>query len=295
MKHLRVYVVIFGFISYIFVRRFGKDRHEELIQSLGRYKPDECPAGIALYRLATETTLYKVQIQEKFPHDVSPETKFLKHCSYEDFMSNGTNLLKEYREGMQSVDTALTHLLRQFCSSKSEEVVRDSKEAFEENSTLAYLLEVVKGPEARGPPDLETTSYYTMTRGIFPGTLWCGFGNIAEDTYGKLGEHSETDDCCRRHDLCKPIIKAFQERYFYSNPSVFPISHCGCDVMFYDCLLKADSSTSKMIGRIFFNHVKMKCFDYDVRDVCVSTVFGLCTEKKQKCVAVLKSNKIFPT
>ena len=30
-------------------------------------------------------------------------------------------------------------------------------------------------------------SYQTLIRGIFPGTLWCGFGNIADDTFGQLG------------------------------------------------------------------------------------------------------------
>ena len=28
----------------------------------------------------------------------------------------------------------------------------------------------------------------TLFKGIFPGTLWCGFGNIADDIYHRLGK-----------------------------------------------------------------------------------------------------------
>ncbi len=28
----------------------------------------------------------------------------------------------------------------------------------------------------------------TMLKGIYPGTLWCGIGNIAGDIYNKLGK-----------------------------------------------------------------------------------------------------------
>ena len=109
------------------------------------------------------------------------------------------------------------------------------------------------------------------------------------------GDHAETDDCCRSHDLCKPIIKAFQTRYYFANPSVVPISHCGCDMRFYNCLRRVNTQASNMIGKIFFNIAKMKCFDFDMRKVCTSSLLGICFKYESKCVAILKNNKVYPT
>ena len=69
-----------------------------------------------------------------------------------------------------------------------------------------------------------------LSRGIFPGTKWCGFGNIADDVYDRLGEHVDTDACCRAHDNCRPILHPFSTRYHLRNPSIFPMLHCACDV-----------------------------------------------------------------
>ena len=109
------------------------------------------------------------------------------------------------------------------------------------------------------------------------------------------GDNAGADECCRLHDLCKPIIKAFQTRYHFSNPSVVPISHCGCDMQFYNCLRRVNSQASNTIGKIFFNIAKMKCFDFDMRNICTSSFLGFCTEYSYKCVAILKNNKNYPS
>lgn len=43
------------------------------------------------------------------------------------------------------------------------------------------------------------------TRMIFPGTLWCGPGNIAKNE-SDLGMFAGTDRCCRTHDHCDGIL-----------------------------------------------------------------------------------------
>ena len=50
-----------------------------------------------------------------------------------------------------------------------------------------------------------------MTKGIAPGTLWCGYDDIAT-SYLSLGDDEELDRCCRVHDFCPDKIKAGRRR-----------------------------------------------------------------------------------
>lgn len=89
----------------------------------------------------------------------------------------------------------------------------------------------------------------------YPGTLWCGAGNMA-DHYDQLGtfallsnfflatcvsvgvlmlptgvagEFAETDSCCRVHDHCPHVIHSFSSNYGYTNFKWYSICHCDCD------------------------------------------------------------------
>ncbi|TNN62106.1 Group 3 secretory phospholipase A2 [Liparis tanakae] len=62
----------------------------------------------------------------------------------------------------------------------------------------------------------------------YPGTLWCGAGNMA-DHYGQLGEFADTDSCCRIHDHCPHVIHAFSSNYGHNNFKWHSICHCDCD------------------------------------------------------------------
>ncbi|XP_045172071.2 uncharacterized protein LOC123534079 [Mercenaria mercenaria] len=319
----QIFLIFFLFccVSFKFLTKFAVKPEKELIDALGSFSSVECPAGITLYRLKSGSVLYRIQVQNKLPHNIFEKTSLLRKCeklpiSGDD--SGRTKILQyeRYELGQGEFDKSIgyyndvnpdtSYLLKETCDISETEpdglgsfLDGETPNSVMSNPFLTYLLQVVKGPEpatlSNFKNNTEAWSYNTLASGIFPGTLWCGFGNMAEDMYGQVGEHSETDDCCRSHDLCKPMIKAFETRYYYSNPSVLPISHCGCDNQFYKCLLRVNSPTSKMIGKIFFNLVKMKCFDFDIRDVCVSSFLGLCREREEKCVAVLKSSKLFPT
>ena len=67
---------------------------------------------------------------------------------------------------------------------------------------------------------------------ISTGTLWCGMGNVAEDC-DQLGEHAETDNCCREHDSCPyTFSSSFHDKFNgYTSHFLNTISHCECDVM----------------------------------------------------------------
>ncbi|KAK3594784.1 hypothetical protein CHS0354_030731, partial [Potamilus streckersoni] len=63
---------------------------------------------------------------------------------------------------------------------------------------------------------------------IFPGTKWCGKGDLAK-CYDDLGPDQETDSCCRDHDCCPYIIPPFTSRYNVFNYRFHSLIHCDCD------------------------------------------------------------------
>ncbi|XP_071944519.1 uncharacterized protein [Antedon mediterranea] len=128
-------------------------------------------------------------------------------------------------------------------------------------------------------------SFNPMFGGIYPGTLWCGVGNIADDVYTRLGVHAKADECCRSHDLCKPTIRKFQSRYQLYNPTLLRMSHCSCDREFYNCLKRAQTDAAADIGDLFFNTLRLKCFEYDFKETCTWTAFGVCLHSQPKCAA----------
>ncbi|XP_075983929.1 phospholipase A2-like [Anticarsia gemmatalis] len=104
---------------------------------------------------------------------------------------------------------------------------------------------------------------------IFPGTKWCGAGNSA-DNYDDLGPERETDMCCREHDHCPDVIAGGETKHNLTNTAFYTRLHCECDEVFHDCLKAANTTTSKLIGSIYFNALMTKCFreDYPI-DECI--------------------------
>lgn len=73
---------------------------------------------------------------------------------------------------------------------------------------LALALFFISNPTQAAPTNfLDTPSEaWKLARSgiIFPGTKWCGPGNIAPN-YDDLGSLEDTDKCCRAHDHCDNI------------------------------------------------------------------------------------------
>ena len=79
--------------------------------------------------------------------------------------------------------------------------------------------------EEEGAGGLARVNIMTLTRGILPGTLWCGVNDIAPD-FSSLGVDRELDRCCRAHDHCpvkvggdcrqvRPWLEFSSKKYFY--------------------------------------------------------------------------------
>ncbi|CAG2164291.1 unnamed protein product [Oppiella nova] len=54
---------------------------------------------------------------------------------------------------------------------------------------------------------------------IFPGTKWCGAGNIAEHE-NDFGSEKDTDHCCRQHDHCFDSIESGDTKYNLKNKAI---------------------------------------------------------------------------
>jgi len=94
---------------------------------------------------------------------------------------------------------------------------------------------------------------------IFPGTKWCGAGDIAAHVWD-LGSHFQTDRCCREHDFCFDVIPPRTCKYGLCNNALFTKSHCECDDKFRRCLMNTKEPASISVGFMFFDVSALGCF-----------------------------------
>ncbi|CAM2104216.1 unnamed protein product [Caretta caretta] len=118
----------------------------------------------------------------------------------------------------------------------------------------------------------------------YPGTLWCGAGSNA-DSFEQLGEHRETDKCCREHDHCQHVIHPFTYQYGYRNLRWHTISHCTCDLRLKGCLRQVNDTASRVVGQAFFNVIQVPCFEFTYREQCVEPYLYIWC-KKYNTVAI---------
>jgi secretory phospholipase A2 len=93
------------------------------------------------------------------------------------------------------------------------------------------------------------------------GTLWCGAGNKAKSCE-ELGEHSETDKCCREHDLCPYSYRSFEEYNGHFSDLFYSMSHCQCDQIFHNCLHEKPYKQDSSLIWEYFSSINVKCFAY---------------------------------
>ncbi|XP_061828569.1 uncharacterized protein proca1 isoform X1 [Nerophis lumbriciformis] len=142
-----------------------------------------------------------------------------------------------------------------------------------------------QGEDIRGPSQVLRRSRRGFT---YPGTLWCGAGNMA-DHYEQLGRFKETDSCCRTHDHCAHVIHAFSSKYGYTNFKWYSISHCDCDEALRGCLRQVNDTSSRVMGQAFFNVIGVPCFELVYEEQCAEHHwYGLCKRYEKFPIAVLK-------
>ncbi|XP_064022106.1 protein PROCA1 [Pogoniulus pusillus] len=152
---------------------------------------------------------------------------------------------------------------------------------------LLFLLRfaaTIRAAPSTGAAQLERPR---TRRGLtYPGTLWCGAGSNA-DAYEQLGEHRDTDRCCRDHDHCQHVIHPFTARYGYRNLRWHTISHCDCDRRLKECLRQVNDTASRVVGQAFFNVIQVPCFEFTYKEECVEPyLYVWCKRYNTVAVAV---------
>ncbi|XP_066594578.1 phospholipase A2 hemilipin-like isoform X1 [Prorops nasuta] len=116
--------------------------------------------------------------------------------------------------------------------------------------------------------DLEETCKASRNKGknqapgsglFYPGTKWCGPGNVAR-SYDDLGKHAAEDACCREHDHCPVTISPHECIHGICNHSPYTRSHCDCDAKFRRCLQNLNTEVANTLGALFFNVIQVTCF-----------------------------------
>ncbi|BES97084.1 Phospholipase A2 [Nesidiocoris tenuis] len=109
------------------------------------------------------------------------------------------------------------------------------------------------------PPGKEIMQQRTFSNfGIFPGTKWCGTGDIATNYYD-LGSEVVVDKCCRAHDICPVKVLGYAKKYELYNDSFITMSHCECDKQFSQCLKNAKNNIANSMGAVYFNLLGNNC------------------------------------
>ncbi|XP_046574156.1 phospholipase A(2)-like [Haliotis rubra] len=112
---------------------------------------------------------------------------------------------------------------------------------------------------------------------IFPGTKWCGVGNISSHST-ELGVHNYTDACCRQHDHCPDYILPFTSKYGLFNFALYTRFDCACDKEFFQCLKASPDDAADDVGGIYFNLLSMKCIGYGHALKCIKRGWLICLE-----------------
>lgn len=125
----------------------------------------------------------------------------------------------------------------------------------------------------------------------YPGTLWCGAGNSA-DNFDHLGEFEETDRCCRDHDHCEHVIDAFRYKYGHRNLRWHTISHCACDHSFKQCLRRSNDTASLVMGQAYFNVISVPCFTLEEHEECAERSWlGWCQRHETVYRAIIRDQE----
>ncbi|XP_075554665.1 phospholipase A2 hemilipin-like [Dermacentor variabilis] len=205
-----------------------------------------------------------LQDMSKMSQTASPwtESLFLSHRVVTDVYFGGRRLAEVFMDGEGFIhycnmlgDRALINKL---LFSVPISVV-DHVNVYQMNNVVHQCAQRPQNAKDSYFPKLQENGHQGAV--MFPGTKWCGAGNVASN-YDDLGKAREADMCCREHDLAKESIPAFGAKRGVRNKLFYTMTSCDADKKFFNCLLKAQSFTSFSLGVGYFDILRTKCYQY---------------------------------
>ncbi|XP_059144382.1 uncharacterized protein LOC131931556 isoform X2 [Physella acuta] len=127
-------------------------------------------------------------------------------------------------------------------------------------ANMAEQCKLLQGKDANQVHRIWRRSIINILDGIYPGTKWCGHGNLASNV-SDIGYYNLTDVCCREHDHCDEYILPGETKFGVHNDQQYTICSCACDKKFRKCLQKVGTFTSRAVGSLFFNVVGIHCIE----------------------------------
>lgn len=98
--------------------------------------------------------------------------------------------------------------------------------------------------------------------------------NIYSFILAALNELRSLEFCWNKHDTCESIGSSGAKNGMINNKKQ-QFWHCNCDMEFYDCLHRLNSTISNHIGELYFNYnnrcyqydfMIKKCYEYDIQN-----------------------------
>ncbi|KAM4590330.1 uncharacterized protein proca1 [Fundulus diaphanus] len=231
--------------------------------------------------LIGENVLYQVSDGAEVVRTVVSPAGRLVNCSVVVNQMEVKSFVYECRLGLKEQRAGQRLEARFVRMDEAKVMCREFKERSERSSPV--------GVDGRSAGKAREKALKRSKRGFtYPGTLWCGAGNMA-DNYNQLGEFAETDSCCRVHDHCPYVIHAFSSNYGYTNFKWHSICHCDCDNELKTCLRKVNDTSSRVVGQAFFNVIGVPCFDFAYEEQCAERHwYGLCKRYEKFPIAMLR-------
>lgn len=92
--------------------------------------------------------------------------------------------------------------------------------------------------------------------------------------------------CTRKHNQCESIDYN-ETKYGLTNDKEQRFWHCNCDMEFYDCLHRLNSTMSSYVGELYFN-ANYRCYRFDLEiDACNEYDNHKIYASQERCVRYL--------
>ncbi|XP_041379352.1 uncharacterized protein LOC121391996 [Gigantopelta aegis] len=154
-----------------------------------------------------------------------------------------------------------------------------------------FLRKMLRKDENDPDPLVRETKKRLKLHLGYPGTNWCKtFGSPDNKTLSDSSKTRKADRCCKALHECPDVIPEATKIKELFNRYPWPIHSCQCQNKFRKCLRDAKRKAADEIGHIYFDFIKVRCFEPVNKQMCVKydQWYTQCMAKEFLPVASLK-------